>query len=108
MKLDALTDRPSKLRRHTGAVRDNQIEVALIILYLAGYEVELNDTGTPRASAAKEALCELDKQDQINVYSTSTTSGGIWQTWQRDALKNGDLDTTRSWSVWNKGLHREA
>ncbi len=49
----------SKLQKHTNAIRENPIEVALMLLYLAGYEVELNDTGFPRASAAKEILNEL-------------------------------------------------
>ena len=92
-------DSARSLREHAEAIRSNQVEVALMMLYLAGYEVELNDTGRPRASAAKEVLDELG-YEAIPVWSCSTKAGGIWETWQRDALKHGDLDATPSWGTW--------
>ena len=97
-----------KLRRHIQAIKEHPLEVALMLLYLEGYEVELNDTGSPRASAAKEILDELSYEG-IPIWSCSTTSGGIWETWQRDALKYGDLDATNSYAVWERRpLHCKA
>ena len=90
------------LRRHTQAVREHQISVGLMFLYLQGYEVELHYRGEPQVWAAKELLDELGHKEQIALWSQSTTAGGVWETWQRDALKYGDLHTTKSWDTWQK------
>ena len=87
----ALIDHDSYLKRHTAAVRDNQITVLAILDFL------LDDP--PNASAAREALQECDQDVQTRLWSQSPTAGGIWQTWQRDALKYGDLDATNSYNV---------
>ena len=94
----------ARLRRHLKGLRENQISVALIMLELAGYRVTLDYVGEPNASAAKEILDELE--DPTSVWSCSTKDGGVWETWQRDAMKYGDLTTTNSWNVWKtrKGL----
>ncbi len=73
-----------KLRRHLLAIRDNQVSVAHIILFLA--------EEPPNASAAQECLLELDNEIRTDLWSCSTTAGGMWETWQRDALKYGTLD----------------
>ena len=91
--------RENALREHTEGIRKHQLEVALMILYLHGYEVELNDTGQPRASAAKEILNELHYSG-IPIWSCSTKSGGIWETWQRQLLKTGDVDASPAWRAW--------
>ena len=91
--------REARLRRHTSGLRRNQVPVALIVLALHGYNVKLDFMGEPNASAAKEMLDELGK-DSIDIWSCSTKDGGIWETWQRDAMKYGDLTTTNSWNVW--------
>ena len=78
--------------QHLAAIRRNQVSVAEMILFLA--------EDPPNASAAKEALDELDFESQRGIWSCSTKDGGMWETWQRDALKYGDLETTNSWNVW--------
>ena len=90
--------RLTRLRRHVLGLRNNQESVALIVLTLLGYEVELHYTGKPNASAAKEMLDELDWDDSIAIWSQSTTAGGFWETWQRDAMKYGEL--TGSYDTW--------
>ena len=87
----ALIDHESYLKRHTAAVRDNQITVLAILQFL--FEEP------PNASAAREALQECDQDLQTDLWSQSPTAGGIWQTWQRDALKYGDLELTNSYNV---------
>ena len=96
-----------RLLQHTKAIRENQVEVALMMLYLAGYEVEINDTGFPRASAAREALNELDNE-AVPIWSCSTNAGGVWERWMRDALKYGDLEATSAWRIWCERTHRPA
>ena len=78
-------------RVHLAAIRKNQVSVAEMILFLA--------ENPPNASAAKEALDELDWEDAKGIWSCSTKDGGMWETWQRYALKAGDLND-RSWDVW--------
>ena len=65
-----------------------------MFLNLAGYHVELHYMGEPLASAAKELLDEIKGDDQTAIWSCSTKDGGVWETWQRDALKYGRLDAT--------------
>jgi hypothetical protein len=84
-----------RLKQHTKSIRENQISVALMMLYLHGYEIELHYTGTPNASAAQELLDELG-YDGIGVWSCSTRDGGIWETWQRACLKTGEIPN--NWS----------
>ena len=79
-----------KLRGHLEAIRENQVSVACMILYLHGYDFELTDTGSPLAGAARECLQELDKKGMTGVYSCSTKAGGIWSTAQRYMLKFGE------------------
>lgn len=58
----------------------------------------------PNASAAREALEELDHDDQVAVWSCSTSDGGVWETWERDALKYGELtDSYHTWAM-RKGI----
>ena len=79
-----------RLRRHTRAVRDNPDVVHAILSFL------LEDP--PNASAAREVLGECDWDTQMDLWSCSPTAGGIWTTWQRDALKYGEL--RRSYDTW--------
>jgi len=78
-----------KLRQHCKAIRENQLSVAFMILYLHGYEFELNRTDAPLASAARECLDELG-YDGIDVWACSTKAGGIFTTKQRAMLKTGE------------------
>lgn len=80
-----------RLRQHTDAIRENQISVALMMLYLQGYEIKLEYTGTINASAALECLEELEFETQTAIWSCSTTAGGIWEPWQRACLKTGQV-----------------
>ena len=75
-----------------------------MFLYLEGYAVELHYIGKPNASAAKEALDELSYEDSTAIWSVSTTAGSVWKTWERAALKTGELDETGAWGVWNRRL----
>ena len=95
--------REARLGRHLTGLRNNQFEVALIVLALHGYDVKLEYVGEPNASLARELLEELG-DDRTPIWSCSTKDGGFWETWQRDALKYGEL--TQSWETWKarKGL----
>ena len=79
-----------RLRQHTDAIRENQISVAQMILYLKGYQPEWHYTGTINASAAQELLEELEEY-RTPIWSCSTKAGGIWETWQRACLKTGQV-----------------
>ena len=79
-----------KLRKHCKAIRENPVSVAFMILYLHGYEFELKRTDAPLASAARECLDELG-YDGIDIWSCSTTAGGIWTTEHRNMLKTGEI-----------------
>ena len=85
-----------KLKEHLRAIRENQLEVAEIILLLSQTE--------PDAEGAKEVLESLDQKDQVGLWSCSTKDGGMWERWQRDALKYGEL--TDAYRVWceRKGI----
>lgn len=85
-----------KLQGHLKAIRENQFEVAEIILLLS-QEI-------PDAEGAREVLYGLDQQSQIGLWSCSTKQGGMWERWQRDALKYGEL--TDAYRIWcqRKGI----
>jgi len=96
--------RPSdyKLRKHCKAIRENKVPVAVIMLALEGWEVDLHRgtvrrAGTPLAGFAKECLDEIssggteaEKQAHIDIYSCSPTAGGVWSTSDRRMLKTGE------------------
>ena len=80
----------ARLRRHLRGLRENQLSVAYMILYLHGYDFEVKSIGPPLASAAKECLMELNNEVRIDIWSCSTTAGGFWTTDQRHMLKYGE------------------
>ncbi len=90
----------SKLRRHCEAIRRNKDIIGSIFIHLSEHP--------PNASAAEEAFNELGKEDQTDIYSVSTRDGGIWETWERDAVFYGRLDATQAWDSWNRRLLKEA
>ena len=98
----------ARLRRHLFALRNNSVSVALIKLLLHGYDVDMEYLeqryiGKPNASAAREVLEELE-DDRTAIYSCSTKDGGVWETWEREALHTGELG--KAWDTWKnrKGL----
>ena len=80
-----------KLKKHTEAIRENQLTVAYIIFSLHGYKFTLEKTDAPLASFARECLSELDHKDQIGLWSCSTRDGGMWTPKQRAMLKTGEV-----------------
>lgn len=84
--------RLSRLQRHGNAIRRNK-DVLLPVLQFLNEE-------PPNASAAREAFMEIPQDDRIAIWSVSTKDGGIWERWERDALKYGDLNETNAYSVW--------
>ena len=80
----------SKLRRHLKAIRENQVSMAYMLLYVNGYDFEITAVGPPLASAARECLGELDDHTMTNIWSVSTKDGGVWTTDQRYMLKFGE------------------
>ena len=90
----------SKLRRHCEAIRRNKDIIGSVFIYLSEHP--------PNASAAEEAFNELNHEDQTAIYSVSTKDGGVWETWERDAVFYGRLDETKAWDSWNRRLHQEA
>ena len=94
MKLDELTDSDSKILKHTTAVKRNKDILWHVFKFLSEHP--------PNASAAQEAFEELDWDTQTALWSVSTKAGGIWETWERDAIKYGRLDATNSYAVWER------
>ena len=88
----ATDGQPLKLKRHLEAIRRNKDILAHVFMFLS--------ERPPNASAAKEAFGEMSHADQTAIWSVSTNNGGIWETWERDAIKYGDLEITRSYGVW--------
>lgn len=84
-----------KLKKHLEAIRRNQVSVAHMILFL--------NEEPPNASAAKECLDELGYEG-IDIWACSTQAGGMWERWQRDALKYGEL--TDSYRIWCERYNR--
>lgn len=82
--------REARLKRHLFGLRENQLTVAYMILYLHGYDFEVTSIGPPLASAARECLMELDNDSMTAIWSCSTTAGGFWTTEQRHMLKYGE------------------
>jgi len=72
----------SRLRAHTAAVRRNKDILGPLFNFLSEQP--------PNASAAQEAFEEIDHKDQIDLF-LAPTKGGIWETWERDVLKTGDI-----------------
>ena len=97
-----------RLRKHTDAIREHQISVALMFLNLAGYEVELHYVGKPLAWEALETLEELDHEDQTAIWSCSTTAGGVWTTQQRRWLKTGTVSEAEGRNFGNGQIPGEA
>ena len=90
----------SKLKRHLEAIRRNKDIVGHIFLFLS--------EDPPNASAAMEAFDELPHEDQTLIYSVSTRDGGVWETWERNAIFYGRLDETNAYAVWQRrSLHCE-
>lgn len=90
----AATDGSSfRLKRHCEAIRRNKDILAEVFNFLS--------EDPPNASAAKEAFDEIESHDdQTAIWSLSTTAGGIWERWERDALKYGEL--TDAYSIWQR------
>lgn len=84
----------NKLARHCEAIRKNKDILADVFLHLA--------CDPPNASAARESFGELSQNDQTAIWSVSTSAGGIWERWERDAIKYGDIDTTNAYDVWKR------
>ena len=88
----------AKLEKLAGAIRRNKDILGHIFLFLS--------EEPPNASAAQEAFEEICPDDQISIWSVSPTAGGIWERWERDALKYGQLDATDAYEVWCKRNNR--
>lgn len=80
----------AKLRRHCEAIRRNKDVLAAVFQFL--------NEDPPNASAALECFEEMTQEDQIAIWSVSTTAGGIWERWEREALKTGRLED--AYAVW--------
>jgi len=93
---DSQLAQESKLRDHLLAIRRNKDILAHVFMFLS--------EEPPNASAAQEAFEEISWDDQIPIWSVSPTAGGIWESWERDALKYGRLDATNSYAVHQRRL----
>ena len=88
------TQQDNRLLSHTAAIKRNKDILWHVFKFLSECP--------PNASAAQEAFDELDWDSQTALWSLSTTAGGIWETWERDAIKYGRLDATNSYAVWER------
>lgn len=88
-----MTISPSRLLEHTAAISRNKDILADVFKFLS--------EDPPNASAAQESYREISNTDQIALY-LAPTKGGIWTTWERDAIKYGDLEATNSYAVWQR------
>lgn len=86
-----------KLAKHCKAIRRNKDILWHVFRFLA--------EDPPNASAAQEAFEEMHEDDQIAIWSVSTKAGGIWERWEREAIKTGELGD--AYAVWQRrSLHR--
>ncbi|HAW75413.1 MAG TPA: hypothetical protein DCW74_06720 [Alteromonas australica] len=83
-----------KLKKLTDAIKRNKDILGHVFLFLS--------EEPPNASAAQEAFEEICPDDQICLWSVSPTAGGIWDRWERDALKHGRLDATDAYAVYER------
>lgn len=82
----------NKLKRLTEAIRRNKDILAHVFAALT--------EEIPDASRAQECFEEMDHEDQTSIWGVSTSAGGIFERWERDALKHGCLDLTDAYEVW--------
>ena len=80
----------NRLLECLGAIRRNKDILADVFLALA--------EDPPNATRAMESFEEMENEDKIAIWSLSPTAGGIWETWERHAIKTGDLNN--SWDVF--------
>lgn len=101
LKLDEMTEQGRsdfKLREQLKAISRNKDILGHVFLFLS--------EEPPNASAAQEAFEEISPDDQIKLWSVSPTAGGIWESWERDALKYGRLDATPTYETWCRKNNR--
>ena len=79
-----------KLRDHLAALRRNKDIIGHVFLFLS--------ETPPNASAALEAFEEIGFDDKIKIWSVAPRDGGVWESWEREALKTGTLG--RSWEIY--------
>lgn len=84
---------PPPLTKHTEAIRRNKDILAYVFAFLS--------EDPPNASAAQESFEEICDADKIALY-IAPSKGGIWRTWERDAIKYGSLDATNSYAVYQR------
>ena len=89
-----------KLRKHCKAIRENQVAVAVMILAMEGYPVDLTKRGKPMPGFARECLDELgydtliakNGQEGVEMYQKNIDNIDIVIN-ELDALVNIDLAT---------------
>ena len=87
MRQNSTTGDPEwKLRKHTKAIRENQLPVACMLAGLHGIPIDLSLRMEPLIEWARECFEELEPEAQIGVWSCSTKAGGIWTPEQRKIL----------------------
>ena len=96
----------NRLLRLTEAIRHNQETVAEILKDLSNIEWLLTHGGTrdiidSLASCVLEAYEELSQDDQIALYM-APSKGGIWETWQREVIKTGEIGP--AWDAYRRRM----
>lgn len=84
-----------RLVRQGRAIRENRDAIVFIW--------ECFREPTLLASAAQEAFEELSTDDQIALW-TAPSRGGIWESWERDVLKHGEIKQTFLTAMARKGI----
>ena len=72
----------TRLKKLTKAVRENKDILADVFLAL--------NEDPPNASRAQESYEEMEFEAKCDSY-LSPSAGGIWETWERHAVKTGEL-----------------
>lgn len=78
-----------RLRQHCAAIRRNKDILWHVFSFL--------QEEPPNASAAQEAFEEIHFEDKIALY-LAPSKGGIWETWERTAIKTGELGN--DYEIW--------
>ena len=102
-ELETVQARLARLEHQSEVIRRNQSTISAIFEwfhYIEKMALAEDPKQKEYCGFAHEAFEEMSNDDQIALYR-APSSGGIWETWQREVLKTGELGP-----AWNAYVRR--